>query len=155
MERRTRMGGTADQNGWNGGPRGWNGGPRGWDGGQAGLERSTKRAIPADRRVAVLPVRPVPWGALDEKLVCGLFLSLRTFSRRSETINLSRDQPLLARSWESTTGATEWRSPLGCARFRSVGVACHKVLVASLFGFFVIILRRNAVPTVRDLPVAH
>ena len=36
VERRTRTGGTADQNGWNGGPRGWNGG-------QAGLERRTTR----------------------------------------------------------------------------------------------------------------
>ena len=34
------------------------------NGGQAGLERATKRAVPADRRVAVLPVRPVPWGSL-------------------------------------------------------------------------------------------
>ena len=53
VERRTRTGGTADQNGWNGGPRGWNGGPErverrtstggtadqnGWNGGPARRE---------------------------------------------------------------------------------------------------------------------
>ena len=57
--------------------------------------------------------------------VYGQFWCLWTFFRRSEIVNLSRDRIFLVRSWKSTARAAEWRSPLGCARFRSVGVACQ------------------------------
>ena len=52
-----------------------------------------------------------------------------------QTINLSREQNFLVRSWESTTRAANCRSRLGRARVRSVGVSQVKVSVAGLFGF--------------------
>ena len=67
-------------------------------------------------------------------LVYGHFLSLKTISRRSENHKFSRGRFFFVRSWKSTTRAAECRSALGCARFRSVGVACQSFF-ASLFLF--------------------
>ena len=55
-------------------------------------------------------------------------------------MNLSRDQTFLVRFWESTTRAAGWRSPRGCARFRSVGVACRmsKFWLLVYLDFFVV-----------------